>query len=335
MACTLDLEGALDPGDGNRGWKRHAPPVKKFADMKYAVRQKMNTCKQQKYTISVDCFVCPYIIWSPYLLVLEETFIMQSAKEVQTRKFQGKSGSCNRITDGIGLAIARRLAQDGAQVLICSRKQENVDRTVKELKAEGLDVEGTVCDIGLSKDREGLVDTAVQKFGGIDIFISNAGLDHDFCKTLDCTEDMWDELLNANVKAPFFLTKLVVPKMQERGGGSIVFITSITVYAPYPGLGPYDVSKTALLGLMKSLAPELSPLNIRVNGIAPGIMHTSSTAVVWKDESLLDKTLTELRVSRMGEPEECAGLASFLCSSEASYITGENIVVGGGSPNRL
>ncbi|KAM9329584.1 dehydrogenase/reductase SDR family member 4-like [Gastrophryne carolinensis] len=207
---------------------------------------------------------------------------MQSAKEVQTRKFQGKVALVTGSTDGIGLAIARRLAQDGAQVIISSRKQENVDRTVKELKAEGLDVEGTVCDIGLSKDGEGLVNTAVQKFGGIDILISNAATDYDIWKTLDCTEELWDELLNGNVKAPFFLTKLVVPKMQERGGGSIVFITSFTVYAPLPGLGPYDVGKTALLGLMKSLAPELSPLNIRVNGIAPGLIRTSSSAYAEK-----------------------------------------------------
>ncbi|KAM9330740.1 dehydrogenase/reductase SDR family member 4-like [Gastrophryne carolinensis] len=318
---------------------------------------------------------------------------MQSAKEVQTRKFQGKVALVTGSTDGIGLAIARRLAQDGAQVLISSRKQENVDRTVKELKAEGLDVEGTVCDICLSKDREGLVNTAVQTFGGIDILISNAAIDPDIWKTLDCTEELWDELLNSNVKAPFFLTKLVVPKMQERGGGSIVFISSASVYAPYSGAGPYDVGKIALLGLMKSLAPELSPLNIRVNSIAPGFIRTSSSAYIWKDESLLDEALNEMRISsycladdrprklpvyrdghcfqwevvvhrlrppagtgkrisqlyksglltinnlgvvvKMGEPEECAGLASFLCSSDASYITGENIVVGGGCPTRL
>ncbi|XP_025774280.1 dehydrogenase/reductase SDR family member 4-like isoform X2 [Puma concolor] len=204
-------------------------------------------------------------------------------------------------TDGIGFAIAGRLARDGAHVVVSSRKQQNVDRAVAALQGEGLSVVGTVCHVGKAEDRERLVDT----------------------------------ILNINVKATALMTKAVVPEMEKRGGGSVVIVASIAAYTPFPGLGPYNVSKTALLGLTKNLAKELVQRNIRVNCLAPGLIKTSFSRVLWMDKEREESIKETMQITRIGKPDECAGIVSFLCSEDASYITGETVVVGGGTPSRL
>ncbi|XP_033044389.1 dehydrogenase/reductase SDR family member 4 isoform X2 [Trachypithecus francoisi] len=204
-------------------------------------------------------------------------------------------------TDGIGFAIARRLAQDGAHVVVSSRKQQNVDQAVSTLQGEGLSVTGTVCHVGKAEDRERLVATT----------------------------------LDINVKAPALMTKAVVPEMEKRGGGSVVIVASIAAFSPFPGLSPYNVSKTALLGLTKTLAIELAPRNIRVNCLAPGLIKTSFSRMLWMDKEKEERMKETLQIRRLGEPEDCAGIVSFLCSEDASYITGETVVVGGGTPSRL
>ncbi|XP_053324396.1 dehydrogenase/reductase SDR family member 4-like [Spea bombifrons] len=261
---------------------------------------------------------------------------MQSSGATQNlKKLQGKVALVTASTEGIGLAIVRKLAQDGARVMLSSRKQQNVDRAVQELKEEGLDVEGTVCHVGKGEDRERLIETAVQRFGGIDILVSNAAVNPFAGNMLDSNEEVWDKILDVNVKAAFLLVKLVVPKMQERGGGSIVIVSSVAGFTPFPSLGPYSVSKTALLGLTKALAPELTPMNIRVNCLAPGLIKTKFSSALWKNEAVVTHLMSTLGISRIGEPEDCAGAVSFLCSPDASYITGETIVVSGGSHSRL
>ncbi|XP_007098061.1 dehydrogenase/reductase SDR family member 4 [Panthera tigris] len=238
-------------------------------------------------------------------------------------------------TDGIGFAIARRLARDGAHVVVSSRKQQNVDRAVAALQGEGLSVVGTVCHVGKAEDRERLVATAVNLHGGIDILVSNAAVNPFFGNIMDATEEMWDKILNINVKATALMTKAVVPEMEKRGGGSVVIVASIAAYTPFPGLGPYNVSKTALLGLTKNLAKELVQRNIRVNCLAPGLIKTSFSRVLWMDKEREESIKETMQITRIGKPDECAGIVSFLCSEDASYITGETVVVGGGTPSRL
>nr|XP_055165350.1 dehydrogenase/reductase SDR family member 4 isoform X2 [Nyctereutes procyonoides] len=238
-------------------------------------------------------------------------------------------------TDGIGFAIARRLARDGAHVVVSSRKQHNVDRAVAALQGEGLSVTGTVCHVGKAEDRERLVATAVNLHGGIDILISNAAVNPFFGNLMDITEEMWDKILDINVKATALMTKAVVPEMEKRGGGSVVIVASIGAYFPFPGLGPYNVSKTALLGLTKNLARELDQRNIRVNCLAPGLIKTSFSKVLWMDKAREESIKKVMQIRRMGKPDDCAGIVSFLCSEDASYITGETVVVGGGTPSRL
>uniref|UniRef100_A0A8D1SQZ1 Dehydrogenase/reductase (SDR family) member 4 n=1 Tax=Sus scrofa TaxID=9823 RepID=A0A8D1SQZ1_PIG len=228
--------------------------------------------------------------------------VRMASTGVERRKpLENKVALVTASTDGIGLAIARRLAQDGAHVVVSSRKQENVDRTVATLQGEGLSVTGTVCHVGKAEDRERLVAM----------------------------------ILHVNVKATVLMTKAVVPEMEKRGGGSVLIVSSVGAYLPFPNLGPYNVSKTALLGLTKNLAVELAPRNIRVNCLAPGLIKTNFSQVLWMDKARKEYMKESLRIRRLGNPEDCAGIVSFLCSEDASYITGETVVVGGGTASRL
>uniref|UniRef100_A0A452G3L3 Dehydrogenase/reductase SDR family member 4 n=1 Tax=Capra hircus TaxID=9925 RepID=A0A452G3L3_CAPHI len=190
---------------------------------------------------------------------------MASCGMARRNPLENKVALVTASTDGIGFAIARRLAQDGAHVVVSSRKQQNVDRAVAALQGEGLSVSGTVCHVGKAEDRERLVATAVKLHGGVDILVSNAAVNPFFGSLMDVTEEVWDKVLDINVKAAALLTKAVVPEMAKRGGGSIVIVSSIGAYSP---LGPYNVSKTALLGLTKNLAIELAEWNVRVNCLA-------------------------------------------------------------------
>lgn len=238
-------------------------------------------------------------------------------------------------TDGIGFAIARRLAQDGAHVVVSSRKQQNVDRAVATLQGEGLSVTGIVCHVGKAEDRERLVTTAVKLHQGIDILVSNAAVNPFYGSLMDVTEEVWDKILSINVKATAMMIKAVVPEMEKQGGGSVVIVGSIAGFTRFPFLGPYNVSKTALLGLTKNFAPELASKNIRVNCLAPGLIKTRFSSMFWEDKSKEDIIKELMHITRLGEPEECAGIVSFLCSKDASYINGETVVVGGGTPSRL
>lgn len=267
--------------------------------------------------------------------------LLRRAVRMASTAARGRSSLADKValvtasTEGIGFAIARRLGQDGAHVVLSSRKQANVDRAVAELQKENLSVSGLVCHVGKADDRQRLIDAALERHGGIDILVSNAAVNPFFGSTLDATEDVWDKILDINVKATALLVKLVVPHMEKRGGGSIVIVSSIAAYSPFPGLGPYNVSKTALLGLTRTLAPELAPSNIRINALAPGLIRTKFSSALWQDKATESKLMEAMRIRRLGVPSDCSGMVSFLCSLDADYITGETMVVGGGAPSRL
>jgi len=255
-----------------------------------------------------------------------------------TDHLQGKVAIVTASTQGIGKAIAQRLARDGAKVMISSRKEKNVVEALDEIRKYAKDdsqIEGIVCHVGKEEDRKKLVDETLDKFGGIDILISNAGTNPTFGPILDCTEDQWDKIFDNNVKAAFLLTKMIAPHMMSKGEGNIVFISSIAGLQPIPMILPYSVSKTALLGLTKALSHDLAPENIRVNCVCPGIIDTNFSSALTSNEFVANKTLEMLHTKRFGQPEDISGIVSFLCSKDASYITGENIVVGGGMPSRL
>ncbi|XP_053402169.1 dehydrogenase/reductase SDR family member 4-like [Mercenaria mercenaria] len=249
-------------------------------------------------------------------------------------KLTGKVAIVTASSDGIGLSIAERLAEDGAKVMISSRKQQNVDKAVKTLKGRGLNVSGIVCHVAKKEHRQKMIEQTVSEFGGIDLLVSNAAVNPIFGPILNSTEDAWDKIFEVNVKATFFLIKEVVPYMEKRGGGSIVIVSSNGGYSPSELMGVYSTSKTALFGLTKALVPQLARMNIRVNCIAPGLIKTRFSEAIWKNEAS-DEFKKSIPLKRFGEPDECAGIVSFLLSKDASYVTGETIVVSGGTSSRL
>ncbi|XP_032712949.1 dehydrogenase/reductase SDR family member 2, mitochondrial isoform X5 [Lontra canadensis] len=233
-------------------------------------------------------------------------------------------------TEGIGFAIARCLAQDKAHVVVSSRKQQNVDLAVATLQGEGLSVTGTVCHVGKAEDREWLVAKVLEHHGGLDFLVCNAAVNILVGGTLKASEEVWDKILNMNVKSPALLLSQLLPHIENRG--AVILVSSIAAYVPQAKLGVYNISKTAMLGLTRMLSLELAPKDIRVNCLVPGVIETRFSQVLHKDEFFWNDFKKEHKLQRLGQPEDCAGIVSFLCSPDASYITGESFVVTGFSP---
>lgn len=251
------------------------------------------------------------------------------------RRLEGKVAVVTASTAGIGLAIAERLGHEGAHVVISSRKQAQVTSALQSLEKQGLSVTGITCHVSNKDDRKKLFDLVSEKFGGLDILVSNAAVNPVYGPILETKEEAWDKIFETNVKASFFLCKEAVPLMEKRGGGSIVIVSSIGGYSSFPLIAPYSISKTALLGLIKGLTPQCADKNIRVNAIAPGIIKTKFSEALWQDKEGERVAASAIPLQRLGEPHECAGAVAFLVSDDASYITGETIVMAGGTQSRL
>lgn len=207
--------------------------------------------------------------------------MIRSFSTMAARRLEGKICVVTASTDGIGLSIAKKLGFEGAKVVVSSRKQKNVDEAVQSLKSQGIkDVIGVSCHVAVAKDRQRLYDAAVNTYGGIDILVSNAAVNPAVGSVLDASEEVWDKIFDVNVKSSFLLAKEVKPYILKRGGGSIVFISSIGGYQPFDLLGAYSVSKTALFGLTKAAALDCAKDNIRVNCVAPGVIETKFSSAV-------------------------------------------------------
>ncbi|KAL8570482.1 hypothetical protein ACOMHN_034517 [Nucella lapillus] len=260
---------------------------------------------------------------------------MRMASNTGGQKLAGKVAIVTASTEGIGLGIAKRLCEDGAKVMVSSRKKEKVDAAVQQLRSENLQASGIVCHVSDAAHRTKLIEETMKQFGGVDILVSNAGVSPYFGPLLSTPEDAWDKIFDTNVKSGFMLCKEIAPHLEKRGGGSIVFVSSIAAYSPVALIGAYSISKTAVLGMVKALAPELAGGNIRINGVAPGIIKTGFSAALWGNEQIADASLQQIPLRRFGTPEDVAGVVSFLASEDSSYLTGETILAAGGMIGRL
>ncbi|KAM7356830.1 dehydrogenase/reductase SDR family member 4-like [Cochliomyia hominivorax] len=251
------------------------------------------------------------------------------------KRLQGKVAVVTASTDGIGFSIAKRLAQDGANVVISSRKQNNVDRAVAELRKLNLNVLGLKCHVSEPQDRKQLFEETIKKYGKLNILVSNAATNPAVGGVLDCDEKVWDKIFDVNVKSSYLLAKEALPYLRKEKNSNIVFVSSIAGYDAFALLGAYSVSKTALIGLTKAAAKDLAPEGIRVNCLAPGIIKTKFSRTLYEDEAANEAALSKIPMNRLGMPDEMAGVVSFLVSDDASYITGETIVASGGMTGRL
>ncbi len=243
----------------------------------------------------------------------------------------GKVAVITGASKGIGEDMARVFARFGAKVIVSSRKQDACDALAHDISAQGGDATGIAAHVGDPDQLRQLVDKSIATYGGIDILVNNAASNPVFGPSLDCDGAAFDKIMQANVKAPFELSKLCYPSMKARGGGSIIMISSIAGHTPDPGLGLYSVSKASLNMLTKVLAKEWGPDGIRVNAICPGLIKTKFSQALWQDEQTLNHFTKRIPIARMGTTDEISPLALFLASDASSYSTGSLFYADGGT----
>lgn len=231
---------------------------------------------------------------------------------------------------GIGAAIAQTYSAAGANVVLASRKQAELDEVAATIRAAGGEVLALATHTGDAKGIQALVARTVADFGSIDILVNNAATNPHFGPILTSEESHWDKILDVNVKGYFRLAQACVPHMKERGGGKIINVASIAGKAPLPGMGIYSVSKAAVLMLTEVLAVELAADNIQVNAIAPGFVKTAFSRAIWDNPAIHDATVQRIPQRRIAEVEEVTGIALYLASSASSFTTGATFVIDGG-----
>ncbi|EOA21412.1 hypothetical protein CARUB_v10001785mg [Capsella rubella] len=248
------------------------------------------------------------------------------------KRLEGKVAIVTASTQGIGFGIIERFGLEGASVVVSSRKQANVDEAVEKLKSKGIDAYGIVCHVSNAQHRRNLVEKTVQKYGKIDIVVSNAAANPSTDPILSTKETVLDKLWEINVKSSILLLQDMAPHLEK--GSSVIFITSITGFQPQGSMAMYGVTKTALLGLVKALAAEMGP-DTRVNAIAPGFVPTHFASFITENAEVRGSIEEKTLLNRLGTTGDMAAAAAFLASDDSSYITGETLVVAGGMPSRL
>ena len=243
---------------------------------------------------------------------------------------EGKVAIITGSSKGIGKAIAKGLAENGAQVVISSRNQEKCDEVVKEFTNQGLKAIGIACHIGKEEQRKNLVASTIAAFGRIDVLVNNAAINPVFGPIEDVDPAIFDKIMDVNVKAPWALSNLVLPYLQANKNGSIINIASVEALTPGFGLGIYSTSKAAILMLTKNQAKEWGKHGVTANAICPGLIKTKFSAALWTNDKMLNKLEKSIPAGRMGMPEEMVGLACLLASNAGNYMTGGVYTADGG-----
>ena len=230
-------------------------------------------------------------------------------------------------TAGIGYATAELFACEGAQVAICSSRQSNVDSAVKALAGKGLKVYGEAVDVSSRQGMFAFADRVEQQFGGIDVWVSNAGIMIEK-KIIDTPEDLWQKTMDVNLKSVYYGGLIAADKIRKRGGGVLINAASFASLIPSVGTGAYAASKAAIANMTRALAGELAPFNIRVVGFIPGVIETPMTAGwIKKNGKVL---ASQHALNRVGRADEIANALLFLASDYASFITGTCMEITGG-----
>src|SRR5688572_23298738 len=246
-------------------------------------------------------------------------------------RVDGKVALVTGGSRGIGLAIARALAEGGARVAIASRKPENLEQAKAELAKHGCEVETFATHVGKEGAAAELVKGVVDKLGKIDVLVNNAATNPHFGPMVSADDKIFDKTFETNARAYFALARETAKHLIDRGApGSIINVSSTQGILASPLMGVYGMTKAAVISLTKTLAVELGPSGIRVNCIAPGLVGTKFAAAPIQNDDIVARWKDRAALRRYGNPDEIAGAALFLASDAASYITGETIVIDGG-----
>lgn len=243
-------------------------------------------------------------------------------------KLDGKVAIITGGSGGIGQAAAQKFIEEGAQVLLVDINEDALKEAVDTIGDDNASY--IVADVSQADATQAYVDAAVDRYGGIDIYIANAGIEGTLKPITECPIDVFDQVMAVNVRGVWLGLKYVIPKMAERGGGSIVITSSIAGVRGYGGLSPYVTSKHAVVGMMRSASKECAPLGIRVNTVNPAPIETRMMESL---EDHLNVTREEfaqgLLMQRYGKPEEVANLMLFLASDDSSYCSGSVYMIDG------
>jgi len=238
-------------------------------------------------------------------------------------------------TRGIGKSIAEELARAGARVAVSSRKEQACREVKDEFERQGFDVLARPCNVSRKEDLQALVEATTAKWGRVDIVVANAASNPYYGPLTQIPDDAFDKIVANNVKSVLWLAALTLPGMAEpdkegRPGGSFIVVGSIGGLLANTVIGAYGISKAADHHLVRNLAAEWGPKNVRVNAIAPGLVKTEFARALWEDEKRAAERVSNTPLRRLGEPRDIGGIAVFLASDAAAFITGQVIVADGG-----
>lgn len=243
---------------------------------------------------------------------------------------EGKVALITGSTKGIGKAIATRLAEQGARVVISSRNQDACDEVAAGIREQGSEAIAIACNINYQDQLQQLVTSTEAQLGKINILVCNAAINPYFGPSQEIPDAVFDKVMHANIGSVHRLCQLVLPGMADNGGGAVIIVSSIGGLKGSSVLGAYSISKAADMQIARNLAVEWWPKNIRVNCIAPGLVRTDFARALWENPEIYEATVSKYPLRRIGEPDEIAGAAVFLASDAGSFTTGQTIVIDGG-----
>jgi len=232
---------------------------------------------------------------------------------------------------GIGRAIAERMAEAGAKVVVASRKVDACEEVAEGIRAKGGEAMALACNVTHIEQLENLVDETMKAWGRIDCLVPNAAVNPHYGPMTEIELSAFQKIVDCNIRANLWLSKLVLPQMAERKDGSIIFLSSIAGIKGTDDIGMYGVSKAADMAMARNLAVRWGEHNIRINTIAPGLIRTDFARALWENPDRLKKVEAQYPLKRIGEPDDIAGVAVMLAAPAGRYITGQTIVVDGGS----